>query len=74
MVLKLVSVGIRLTLWLNCQYPKSGEVIQPRIRNKNNFSFVARVVRFAICGDRQACTTPVLGEIKNLWLNTSPFQ
>ena len=37
---------IRLTFWLDRRYPKSGEVIQPRIRNKNIFSSVARVVRF----------------------------
>ena len=29
---------------------------------------------FAVFGDRQACKTLVLGEIVNLWLNTSLFQ
>ena len=40
------------------------------IRNKNHFSPDARVVRFCRLGDRQ----PVIRDIANLWLNTSPFQ
>ena len=44
------------------------------MRNRNPVSPDARVVRFCRFGDRQACKTPVLWEITNLWLNTSPFQ
>ena len=31
---------------------------------------ILRVVGFCRFGDRQACKTPVLGEIINLWLST----
>ena len=35
-----------------------------RNRNKNDFSPDAKVVIFCRFGDRQACKTPVLGEIQ----------
>ena len=41
-----------------------------RILNKNHFSPDARVVRFSHFDNSQACKTPVLGEITNIWLST----
>ena len=41
---------------------------------QNHFSPDAKVVRIYRFGYRQAFKTPFLGEITNLWFNTSPFQ